>query len=83
MDIKDYVYSGTAVQVKFWDGENWCIGIMIGRRIICACCGGVFDVDEVLSNAREEGYDNPIIVYDTWVDISDEIRGDDDDEEDS
>ena len=48
---------------------------MVGRRLVCGCCGGVFDVDEVLSDGREEGVENPIVVLDTWVDVSDEIWG--------
>ena len=82
MDIENIKNSSVAVQVKFWDGENWCAGFMVGRRLMCGCCGGIFDVDEVLENGREEGIDNPIHVFQTWVDVSDEIWGDDDDDDD-
>ena len=34
-------------------------------------------MDEILENGREEGIDNPIHVFKTWVDVSDEIWGDD------
>ena len=37
-------------------------------------------MDEVLSDGREEGIENPIVVLDTWVDVSDEIWGDDTEE---
>ena len=77
MDIENIKNSGVAVQVKFWDGENWCAGFMVGRRIVCGCCGGIFDVDEILENGREEGCENPIHVFQTWVDVSDEIWGED------
>ena len=72
--------SGVAVQVKFWDGENWCAGFMVDRRLVCGSCGGIFDVDEVLRDGREEGIENPISVLDTWVDVSDEIWGVDEEE---
>ena len=80
MTIENYKNSGVAVQVKFWDGENWCAGFMIGRRLVCGCCGGIFDVDEVLQEGREEGIENPIVIYNIWVDVSDEICGEDEEE---
>jgi hypothetical protein len=80
MNINSYKSHSTAQQVKFWDGEGWCAGILIGRRIICACCGGIFDVDEILENAREDGIENPIVPFNTWVDISDEIWGDEEED---
>lgn len=77
MVIENIKNSGVAVQVKFWDGENWCAGFMVGRRLVCGCCGGIFDVDEVLRDGREEGIENPIHAFQTWVDVSDEIWGED------
>jgi hypothetical protein len=62
-------------QVMFWDGENYCAGIMIGKLLVCGCCGGTFNLDEVIEIAREDGQ-VPVRVFDTWVDISDEIEGD-------
>ena len=64
-------------QVMFWDGENHCAGIMIGKLLVCGCCGGTFDLDEVIEMAREDGQ-MPVRVFEAWADISDEIRGDDD-----
>ena len=81
IDIELYKKSSVAVQVKFWDGENWCAGFMIGQCLVCGCCGGIFDVDEILENGRNEGVENPIIIFNTWVDVSDEIWGDDTEEE--
>ena len=74
MTIESIKNSSVAAQVKFWDGENWCAGIMVGQHIVCGCCGGIFDVDEVLQDGREEGIENPIEIFETWVDLSDEIR---------
>ena len=54
MTIKEIVKSGEAVQVMFYDGEDMSPGIMVGDKIVCACCGAVFEVDEVVSNAIED-----------------------------
>lgn len=62
-------------QVMFWDGENYCAGFMIGNLLVCGCCGGTFNLDEVVEMAREDDQ-VPVRVFDTWVDISDEIMGD-------
>ena len=62
-------------QVMFWDGENHCAGIMIGKLLVCGCCGGTFNLDEVIKMAREDGQ-VPVRVFDTWVDLSGEIMGD-------
>lgn len=75
MTIKEIVNSGAAVQVMFYDGDNMCSGIMVGDKIICACCGSVFDVDEVVSNAIEDGRE-AIRMFEIWVDISAEVKGD-------
>ena len=53
---------------------------MVGRRLVCGCCGGIFDVDEILENGRSEGVENPIAILSTWVDVSDEIWGDDEED---
>ena len=75
MTIKEIVNSGNPVQVLFYDGEDMCAGIMVGDKIICACCGAIFDVDDVVSNAIEDGREANRM-FDYWVDISDEVRGD-------
>jgi hypothetical protein len=76
-DIKarDLVNNLIPCQVMFWDGENHCAGIMVGKLLVCGCCGGTFNLDEVVEMAREDGQ-VPVRVFDTWVDISDEIMGD-------
>lgn len=75
MTIQEMVRSGVAVQVMFYDGDDMCSGILHGKHIICGCCGGVFEVDEVIDNARAAGK-NAIEMFGTWVDVSDEIKGD-------
>ena len=80
MNIENCKNSSVGVQVKFWGGENWCAGFMVGRRLVCGCCGGIFDVDEILENGRSEGVENPITIFSTWVDVSYEIWGDDEED---
>lgn len=62
-------------QVAFWDsdGGHWCGGIAYGTEIICGCCGGVMDLDEIYEFAPEDI--DPIRVYKNWVDINAEILG--------
>ena len=66
-------------QVVFADPDNpgeWLVGIAHRDEIICACCGGVFEIDEVINMAIEDGVTNPIYEYEDWVDIAYEIAGD-------
>lgn len=65
-------------QVMFYDGENYCSGIMLGETLICGCCGATFELDGVLEFAREAGV-APIKQFETWVDISDAIGSMEDD----
>ena len=63
-------------QVIFADPDNageWLVGIAYKDEIICACCGGVFEVEDVIEMAPE-GID-PIWEYGYWNDISEEIKG--------
>lgn len=57
-----------AKQVGFIpEDEELHYGIMVNNEfIICGCCGGVFEINEV----------ELVEVFETWVDISDEICGD-------
>ncbi len=62
-------------QVMFADIDHpgqWLAGIAYGKDIICGCCGGVFEIDEVI-----EFSDNPtpIYEYEEWTDIACEIVG--------
>ena len=59
-------------QVQFWDDDNkeWFGGIMIDNEyIICGCCGSVLELNEF-----EE---KEVIEYEDWVNIEEEIRGED------
>ena len=66
-------------QVMFADPENpgeWLVGIALHHNIICGCCGGLFDIDEVIELAHEDGRKQAIYPFAEWVDITDEIVGD-------
>lgn len=75
VSARDLANDRSPRQVMFWDGENYCAGIMVGKLLVCGCCGGTFNLDEVIEMAREDDQ-VPVRVFDTWVDISDEIMGD-------
>lgn len=64
----------TPTQVMFHNSNGvYNFGIAWGNKIICACCGGIFEVEKVLEFALE---DQPAIYeYSTWTDLSDEIYG--------
>ena len=71
-------YFNNPTQVIFADPENpgeWLCGIAYRDVIICSCCGGVFDIDEVIEMVRKDGVNCAIHVYPEWVDITDEIVG--------
>lgn len=74
MTVKEVVESGIPRQVMFYDGDGMCPGIMFGDKIICGCCGGVYEVDIVIEYAKADGV-VPIRMFHYWVDISTEISG--------
>ena len=66
-------------QVMFADPENpgdWLVGIAFHDSIICSCCGGVFEIEDVVKQAQEDGVVNPIYEYEDWSDLTDDITGD-------
>ena len=70
-------YFDIPTQVVFYDhdGDCWKSGIAWGENIICACCGGVFEIDEICELATAAGIQEPIYSYNEWNDISDDIYG--------
>ena len=75
--MEKYDFS-TPKQVVFADTDNigeWLIGIAYNDVIICACCGGVFKIDEICELATAAGIQEPIYSYKEWNDVSDDIYG--------
>ena len=65
-------------QIIFADPENpgdWLAGIAFHDCIICSCCGGVFEIEDVVKQAEEDGVVNPIYEYEHWSDLTDDIFG--------
>lgn len=73
-----YNYFKIPSQVKFWDYEGgyYLGGIAYRDKIICGCCGDVCDISEIYKFAPDTLEEDPIVVYDTWVDLSSGICGD-------
>lgn len=71
-------YFDRPAQVVFADPDNpgeWIVGIAYKSEIICGCCGGIFNIDEVIDAATEEGVKCAIYDYPDWNDIASEITG--------
>ena len=63
-------------QVLFVDSDGvWCAGIAYDDYVICGCCGGIFDIGDVVDMAAEAGIKHPIYAYADWNDIAAEITG--------
>ena len=76
------LYYGTPCQVHFVDcGDpnniNTCGGIAYHDYIICGCCGVVLKIDDIIKDAEKAGihFDDAVVEYGDWVDISSEIMG--------
>ena len=76
MTLNKLMNSGMGEQVMFYDGDGMCSGIMVGDKIVCGCCGAIFEVSDILEYAKDDGIDEPIRAFAHWADISDEIKGD-------
>ena len=71
-------YFDRPTQVVFADPDNpgeWLVGIAYRDEIICGCCGGVFEIADVLESAVLGGAKNAIYEYSEWNNIADEIIG--------
>ena len=71
-------YFDRPAQVVFADPDNsgeWLAGIAYHDEIICACCGGVFNIDDVIEMAEEDGICQAIYEYSEWNDVADEVVG--------
>ena len=72
MISKNYFENPT--QVKFYDQfcKDYKFGIAYRDEIICGCCGGIFEIDEIIEECPKDI--QPIITL-KWIDITDSIEG--------
>lgn len=61
-------------QVAWFDENHYCAGIAYRDEVICACCGGVSDIEEIIGFAPDGVV--PIIDYKCWMNLEEEIIGD-------
>ena len=62
-------------QVLCNEGDGWSAGIAFEDKVICACCGSVFPIGDLIDNLDED-ITCPIYEYKYWVSVTDEITGD-------
>ena len=60
-------------QVAWFEDNHYCAGIAYEDKVICACCGGVTSIEEIIEFAPSGVV--PIVAYDTWVNVHEEIIG--------
>ena len=58
-----------------FDELNWLCGIAYKDVIICSCCGGVFEIADVMDCAKECGFKQAIYPFGSWVNLYEEISG--------
>ena len=69
-----FAENGIPKQVMFWDGEGMCSGILYKDVVICACCGGVYEVQDILENVPEG--QTALRIFKDWIGFSEEIGED-------
>lgn len=80
MSVRRNPFYDLPTQVKFVDfdsedGLYWIGGIAFEDKIICGCCGGVFEISDIYDEANEIGFEGEPIQELRWIDISEEIKG--------
>lgn len=73
--MEKITYYEVPEMVKFWDidGDHYIGGIAYQDKVICGCCGGTFDIEEIYEFAPD-GIE-PVQKM-KWIDISEAILGD-------
>ena len=64
-------------QVVFADPDNegaWLIGIAYKNEIICACCGSIFEIEDVVNSVEDP--EKAIFPYLYWKELDNEIKDD-------
>lgn len=70
-------YFDVPKQVMWYDysGNHWASGIAYCGEIICSCCGGIEEIEDIYGFAPDH-IENPIVEFEDWIDLSNEIQGD-------
>lgn len=68
------IFYDVPTQVLFNEGDGWSAGIAFEDKVICACCGGVFPIEDLIDNLDEDII-CPIYEYKDWISVTDEIAG--------
>ena len=76
-------YYNVPTQVMFYeaDPDTWSWGIAYKEDIICACCGAVLHITEIIDDFVDYAEENkvqiskPIYEYHGWCDIVDAVHG--------
>lgn len=63
-------YYDVPTQVRFFmnEDEGYCGGIAYHDEIICGCCGGVFEIEEIIDETPRGLI--PIHDYNDWMDLT-------------
>ena len=75
---KTYFERPTQVMFYDLDAKDYVGGIAYGFEIICGECGGIVDTVELIEDVREQAPDKAPIKELSWVNISEEIMGEED-----
>ena len=80
------VFFEKPTQVRFWEcaEQDYVGGIAYEDKIICGCCGGILEIEEIYDNAAADAEDGEIAPAEdeviqelSWIPINEEITGDD------
>jgi hypothetical protein len=80
-EFKTYYERPTQVMFYEADPNTWSWGIAYRDDIICACCGAVLHITEIIDDFNDYAKENnakvskPIYEYNGWCDIVDGIYG--------
>lgn len=70
-------YFDVPIQVAYFDERVYHSGIAYKDEVICACCGGIIEIDDLIRWAPSGVA--PIVAYKKWVSFRDEIIGENED----
>lgn len=68
-------YYNEPVQIMFHDNSGWNAGIAFEDKVICACCGNVISIGDLIEECDDD-IACPIYEYKGWVSIAGQITGD-------